>query len=113
MEESICNAVFEGLAVQKLHGDERLAFMLANFVNGANVGMIKCGCCLCFALETFKRGAVMGHQLGQKLQSYETVEPAVLGLVDDTHASAADFFDDAIVGNGLTDHAGECSWRSS
>jgi hypothetical protein len=35
-------------AVQKLHGDERLAVLVVNFVDGADVGMIQRGSCLGF-----------------------------------------------------------------
>jgi hypothetical protein len=33
--------VLQGFAFQELHGDERLPFVLADFVNGAGVGMIQ------------------------------------------------------------------------
>jgi hypothetical protein len=32
------------------------------------------------------------------------MQPCVLGLVDNTHTSAAQFLDDAVVGDGLADH---------
>jgi hypothetical protein len=40
----------------------------------------------------------------QKLESNEAVELEVLGFVDHTHASAAELFEDLIVGDGLIDH---------
>jgi hypothetical protein len=42
-ESSLGNAMLEGLALQVLHHDERLAFLLVNVVNGANVGMVQRG----------------------------------------------------------------------
>jgi hypothetical protein len=39
--------------------------------------------------------------------SDETAEPNVLGFVDDAH-SAAQFLDDAAVGDGLADHWKSC-----
>jgi hypothetical protein len=35
--------VLQGLAIQKLHGDERLPVLLANIVNRADVLVIQCG----------------------------------------------------------------------
>jgi hypothetical protein len=44
--------MLQGRAVQKLHGDERFAVLIVNFVNRANVGMVQGGGGLRFALET-------------------------------------------------------------
>jgi len=44
--------VFKRLAIEKFHGDEGFLVLLADIVDGANVGMIQGGSCLCFALET-------------------------------------------------------------
>ena len=41
-------------AVKVFHGDEALAFMLANFVNGADVGMVKRRGGAGFATEAFE-----------------------------------------------------------
>ena len=65
--------------------------------------MIKGGSCLGFTPETLKSLAVSGYIFGQKLQGDKTVESGVLGLVDHTHAAAAEFLDDAIVRDGLAD----------
>ena len=35
------NAVLERQPVEKLHGDERLAVLVVNFVDGADVGMVQ------------------------------------------------------------------------
>ena len=52
---------FSVTPVQKLHGDERLAVLLANVVNGADVGMIQSGSRLSFALETGQGLRVAGN----------------------------------------------------
>ena len=49
------DAMLQRHPVQKLHGDEGLAVLLANVINRANVGVIQCGCSLGFALEAGKR----------------------------------------------------------
>jgi len=40
----------------------------------------------------------------KKLQSDKTVKPGILRLVDDTHPSTAELFDNAVVRDGLADH---------
>ncbi|MDA1313529.1 MAG: hypothetical protein O2968_09365 [Acidobacteria bacterium] len=42
----------------------------------------------------------------QKFQCDGAVELRVLGLVDDTHAAFTEFLGDAVVRDGLADHAG-------
>jgi hypothetical protein len=51
---------------------------------------------------------VAGNLIGQELQGYETVQPSVLGLVDNAHSPTADFLDNAVMRNGSPDHAQEC-----
>ena len=98
------DAVLQRQPVQKLHGDEGLAVLLADVVNGADVGMIQRGGGLRFALETLEGLRVTGDFVGQELEGDETVQPGVFGLVDHAHAAAAELFDDAVVRYGLADH---------
>ena len=91
-------------AIQKLHGDERLAVLLADFVNGADVGMVQGRGGLGFALKTGQSLRVSGDFLGQELQGHKAVQPGVLGLVDHTHPATAQLLDDAVVRDGLADH---------
>ena len=69
--------------------------------------MVQSGCSLRFALEAGQRLRILGHFIGQELEGDEAVQPSVLGLVDDTHAAAAQLLDDAVVGDGLADHQGQ------
>jgi hypothetical protein len=46
---------------------------------------------------------VFGHLVGQELQGNKSVQLYVFGLVNHTHASAAQLLDDA-VGDGLSEH---------
>jgi hypothetical protein len=50
---------------------------------------------------------VLSHVVGQKFQGDKSVQGYVLGLIDDAH-SAADLLDDAVVRDGLADHAQAC-----
>jgi hypothetical protein len=40
---------------------------------------------------------IFGDVVGQELQGHKAAELHVLGFVDDTHATTAEFFDDAVV----------------
>ena len=51
VERLIVNEVLERDAVEEFHGDERLAVLLANVVDGADVGVIQRRSCLSFALK--------------------------------------------------------------
>ncbi len=97
------DAVLERLAIEKFHGDEGVAILLADIVNRADVGMVQCGGGLRFTLESRQSLWIAGDILRQKFQRDESLEARVFGLVNDTHASAAELFDDAVVGEGLTD----------
>jgi hypothetical protein len=44
---------------------------------------------------------IFGDVVRQKFEGYEPAELEVFGLVDDAHASAAEFLEDAVVRNGL------------
>ncbi len=90
--------------VQKLHGDEGLAVLLANVVDGADVGVIQSGCGLGFALEAGEGLRVAGNFLGQKLERDETVKPRVFGFVDHAHTAAAQLLENAVVRNRLANH---------
>ena len=87
--------------VQKFHGDECLPVLLANVMDRADVGMIQGGSRLRFTLEAAESLRVLGNFFGQEFQGDEAVQLYVLGFVDDTHPAAAEFFDDAIMGNRL------------
>jgi hypothetical protein len=82
---------------KKLHRDEDFVFVLANFIDGADVGMIQRGGRTRFATKSFQSLGFSGHFVGQKLQSYIPAKFSVHGFVNDTHASAPDFFEYAVV----------------
>ena len=77
-------------AIQKLHGDERCAVLVVNFVDRADVGVIQRGGGLGFTLKTAEGLRVFGYVFGQELQSDKAAELHVLGLVHHTHAPASD-----------------------
>jgi hypothetical protein len=58
------------------------------------------------APKTFQSLRILRHCLGQKFQRNETAKLGVFGFVHNAHAAATKFFDDAVVRDGLADHAG-------
>src|SRR6476620_587987 len=102
------NAVLQRHTIQKLHGDERLAVLVVDLGNRADVGMVESRCGLRFALKAGQSLGVFGYFVGQEFQGYEAVELYVLGLVDNTHPPTAQLLHNAVVRNGLTDHLREC-----
>jgi hypothetical protein len=65
--------------------------------------MIQCRSSFGFAPKPDQRMRIIGNIIWQELQSYKTVESRVLGLVNDTHAAATEFLDDAVVRDSLAD----------
>ena len=102
------DAMLEGQAVQVLHGNEGLAILFANVVDGADVGVVQGGRRFGLTPEALQCLTILSHVFRQEFESDETIEPGVFGLVNDTHAAAAQLFNNAVVGDSLADH----SWGS-
>ena len=98
-------------ALQILHGDEGAAVLLADVMNGADVGMIQRGGGASLALEPAQRLPVASQIVRQELERDEATEPGVLRFVDHAHAAAAELLDDAVVGEGLADQGVGALWR--
>jgi hypothetical protein len=65
--------------------------------------MVQCRSGLGLTPKAFERLRVSGHVFWKKFESDKSVEASVLGLIDDTHPTAAEFFEDAVVRDGLAD----------
>ena len=74
------DSVLQRDAVQKLHGDERTALLLANVVNCADVGVVQCGRGLCFTLKAGQRLRVSGDFIGQEFQGDKSAQPVSSAL---------------------------------
>ena len=94
----------ERLSLEQLHGDEVLALVLVDRVDGADPGVVERRGRARLALEALEGGRVGGELGGQELERDVPAELRVLGLVDDAHAAAAELRDDPVVGDGLADH---------
>ena len=75
--------------------------MLAYFVNGADVGMVQCRGRASLTAETFEGLRVFGKVIRKEFQGNETSEFRVLGLINHTHAAAAQLLDNAVMRDQL------------
>ena len=87
-----------------------LSFVLADLMDRANIGMIQGGSCPRFTLKSLQRLMIGCELIGQELQSNVAAQTQVFGLIDHTHAAAAQPFQDTVVGNGLANHGGTHPW---
>src|SRR5208283_2779525 len=101
------NAVLQRHTVEEFHGDEGMTVVFADFVDGADVGVVQRRSGAGLATETLQRLRLVGHFVGQKLEGDEAAELGVFGLVNDAHAASAEPFEDAVVGDGGADHEEE------
>src|SRR5262249_21589772 len=97
-------ALFQRLAVEKLHDDEMLALILIDVVNRANVWMIQCRCGGSLAPKTLQSQGIPGHFRRQKFQSHEPPKLRVFSLVDDPKTALPNDLQDTVMGNGLADY---------
>ena len=104
LQRPTLDAMLQGFAFEQFHGDERLAILLADVVNGADVGMIKRRSGLRLALETDEGLRIPGHFLRQELEGNETMQPGIFGFIDHAHPATAELFQNPVMGDGLTDH---------
>jgi hypothetical protein len=68
-----------------------LTFVLAKFVDGADVGMIQRRSSARLAAEALKGLMILGQFFAQELERHESMQLGVLGFVDHTHPSAPSF----------------------
>jgi len=66
--------------------------------------MIQCGSRSRLASKTLKRLRIVRQFLRKKLQGDVAAKLEVFGLVHHAHATAAEFFQNAVVANGLANH---------
>jgi hypothetical protein len=77
--------------------------MLTDIVNRTDVGVVQSRSSPRLALEAVESLGIPSDLVRKKLESYETLEPGVLGLVDHAHPAAAQLLDNAVMGNDPAD----------
>jgi len=103
-ERTRLQPVLQGLAAQHFHHDEMLSLVFRNLVDGADVGMVQSRRGPGFTAKTFEGLGIVGQFLGQKFERNPATEVEILRCVDNTHASAAQFLENAVVTDGSADH---------
>ena len=96
--------IFQSDAVEKFHGDEGFAVLLADVVNRADVGMIEGRSGLRLTLEAGQCLRVAADLIGEEFQGNEPMEACVFGFINNTHPAATEFFDNTVMGDGFADH---------
>jgi hypothetical protein len=91
----------ERLSLQQFHRNEGSPIGLVDFMDRADVRVVQGGGSFSFSPETAKRVGIVGEFVGQKLQCDVATELQVFRLIHDTHATAADFAQYAVMGNCL------------
>ena len=100
--------VLEGDAVQIFHDDVGLAVQLADVMDGADIWMVQRRCSLGLAAKAGQRLWIASNFFRKEFERNKPMQTGVFGLIDDTHAAAAELFNNFVVGNVLADH-----WRKS
>jgi hypothetical protein len=74
-------------------------------VDGADAGMIQGGSTSGLKHEAIEDGGFAGQLGRKKLQGYAAAQGEVFGFVNDSHPAAAELAEDAVMRDGLADHA--------
>ncbi len=98
------DAMLQRLPFEELHHDKGLTRVLVDVVDRADVRVIQRRRGARLALKAFERLTVVREIAGEELQRDLPAKLHVFTLVDDPHAAATEFLDDAVVRNGLADH---------
>ncbi len=99
--------MLEREALQELHGNELAIFVTADFINGADIGMVQRRGGTGFAAEALQGLWVLGDVVGKEFQSDEAPQIDVFGFIYDTHPATAELLDDAVMRDGQPDHWAE------
>src|SRR5208337_5282401 len=99
--------MLECLAVKKLHYYKRPAVLFADVVDDADVRVVQGGGCPGLAAKPFERLGIAFDICRKELECDQAAKANVLSLIHHSHSAAADFLEDAIVRDGLTDQLGD------
>ena len=103
LERAPGDAMLQRRPVEELHDEERAAVLLADVVDGADVGVVQRRRGPRLAAESGQGLGIVGEVWRQELQRDEALQPRILGFVDHAHPAAAQLLDDAVVRERLTD----------
>ena len=98
------DAVLQRSAFQALHDDVEPVLILADVVNGADVGMVQRGCGAGFTLKALAGLGILRQIFRKKLERYTAAETLILSFVDHAHSATAELRHDAVMGDCLSEH---------
>ena len=107
----VTDPLFQALALKLLHHDERMAVVVVNVVNRADVRMVELRRGPSLARKAVERAFVLDQVIGNKLQRDMAPQAHVFRLVDHSHPAAAQFPNHAVVGHSLPNHVHKSVWR--
>ncbi len=87
---------FKVLAVDVLHDDILGGAILADIMDGDDIGMLQAGGGIGFLAEATQKIFVVGEAFMQHLYGDDPAEQQILAAVDDGHAAAADAVEELI-----------------
>src|ERR1700680_3631979 len=96
--------MLKSAALQQFHRDESLALTLINFINGADIGMIERRRHASFTAKTFQALRIVSYIFRQELQSHESAQASVFGLINNAHPAATKLLNNSIMSDGLANH---------
>src|SRR5262249_22660876 len=96
----------EGFAFDELHDDVELAFGFGDFVDGADVRMSQGRRSASFLEKVLIGGGVETGFFLDNFQGYIAMEGFIKSAIDDAHSAFADFVEDAVMAEDLTDQKG-------
>src|SRR5215469_793036 len=103
--ERVGDAFSQEHSLEQLHHDEGTSLMFPDVVNCANIWVIQCRGGLRFAAESLQSLCVSCQFFGQEFEGHKAIQPGVLRFINDTHASAPQPLNDAIMRDYLVDHS--------
>ena len=102
---------FQAASLQKLQHEKRSPFGLFDIVNRADVEVVEGGGETRFTPEAIAGFAIVEQIVRKKLQRNAAAKLRILRSVDDPHATLAQFFQDAILGDNFSLHDRACLRR--
>ena len=106
-ERASADGVGEGASLEQFHGDEGSALVVADFVDGADVGVVEGRGGARLAREAVEGVGALADAVGKELEGDLSAELRVEGAIDDTHAALAEAVEDVVVRDALAEHGGD------
>ena len=106
-------ALLEALAIKFFHDDERVAVVVVDVVDGADVRMTELRGGPRLARKTLERARVFYQVVGDEFERDVAHEACVLRLIDHPHAAAPKLREHAVMRHGLANQVHAVSRRSS